>query len=371
MMTLAQLTALHRTLRDQQVLSVYIDGTVADPANQRSWRVQLDNSLKNIREWLSDSSHSERELFQGCIATLDGALSTFSAGFGGPGWIAFINKDGIAESHVLPVVVPTLAVWSTGPAIAPYVRALKETRPVIVVLADASSANLYRYELGKVEHVDMIRAHHVVEPPSHMGSPPKQGFHSGTRGTAGKDSAQRSLLEGRDRMIQEIVRSAMQEAGDDSFILIGGIKRVTSRIEKSLEALAPDRVLELEGLDIHATADDIAKAARAGASELRAAADNRRLSEIADQAGAGGLGALGPDATRVALDNASVRDLFLTHRYLENNAAEAERAVRAALEQHASVEEVSSGSEVELEKFGGMAAGLRFRPPAMTSATPL
>lgn len=370
MMTLAQLSALHRSLRDQHVLSVYIDGTATDPASQRSWRTQLDNSLKNLREWLSGSSHGEREAFERCTTLLDKSIAAFN-GLSAPGWTAFITRDGVVDSHVLPVPVPTFAVWSTGPAIAPYVRALKENRPVIVVLADASNANLYRYELGKVERVDMIRAHHVVEPPSHMGAPPKQGFHSGTRGTSGKDSAQRSLLEGRDRMIQEIVRSAVLEAGEDSFILIGGIKRVTSRIAKSLMGLAPDRVLELESLDIHSSIDDVAKAARAGASELRAATDNRRLSEIADQAGAGGLGALGPDATRVALDNASVRDLFLTHRYLENHAAEAEQAVRAALEQHASVEEVSSGSEVELDRFGGVAAGLRFRPALMTSVTPL
>jgi stalled ribosome rescue protein Dom34 len=172
-------------------------------------------------------------------------------------------------------------------------------------------------------------------------------------------------------MIQEIVRSAILEAGDDSFILIGGIKRVTSRIAKSLVGLAPDRVLELDSLDIHSTIDEIARAARAGASELRAATDNRRISEIADQAGASGLGALGPDATRIALDNASVRDLYLTHRYLENHAAEAEQAVRSALDQHASVEEVSSGAELELERLGGMAAGLRFRPVTMESATPL
>lgn len=371
MMTLAQLAALHRSLRDENVLSIYIDGAAADPAIQRSWRTQLDNSLKNLREWLAGSSHAERETFERCVRMLDDALATFNGGFGAQGWTAFITKDGVIESHVLPVPVPTLAVWSTGPAIAPYMRALKETRPVLVVLADAANANLYRYERGKVERVDTIRAHHVVEPPSHMGSPPRQGFHTGTRGTSGKDAAQKSLLEGRDRMIQEIVRSVVTEAGEDAFVLVGGIKRVTSRIAKPLMDIAPDRVLELDSLDIHATVDEIAKAARAGASELRSATDNRRLSEIADQAGAGGLGALGPDQTRLALENASVRDLFLTHRYLEDHAAEAEQAVRSALDQNASVEEVSTGAEPELERLGGMAAGLRFRPPFMTSATPV
>jgi hypothetical protein len=56
-----------------------------------------------------------------------------------------------------------------------------------------------------------------------------------------------------------------------------------------------------------------------------------------------------------------VRDLYVTHRFLEDHAAEAERAIRAALDQDASVEEVSGQAAERLNEHGGMAVGLRFR----------
>jgi hypothetical protein len=360
MLTLQQLTTFHRSLRSKLVLSVYIDGTASDPANQRAWRTQLDNSLKNLREWLEGSTHTERETFERTVYLLEDALKPFNAGFGAPGWVAFITEDMVIVSHTLPVVVPTIAVWSTGPVVAPYVRTLKETRPVIVVMADASKADLYRYQTGTLEKLDTVRSHHVVEPPSHMGAPPRQGFHSGTRGSSGKDAAQKSQLEGRDRMIHETVERVIESASADGFIVVGGIKRVANRIVSQLEELAPSRVL-LMPVDIHATTAQVMEAARVGSSTLRAALDSRRLGDITEEARRGGLGALGPDETAQALETMSVRDLFLTHQFLENHASDAENVVRAALAQQASVEEVSDGPAEDLEKVGGVAAGLRFR----------
>jgi stalled ribosome rescue protein Dom34 len=170
------------------------------------------------------------------------------------------------------------------------------------------------------------------------------------------------MLEGRNRMISETAERAVSLADADGFIVVGGIKRVVKRIVSLLSEMAPGRVLELESLDIHAPLSEIADAAKQGASDLRAAIDNQRLGEIAEQAGAGGLGALGPEETRLALEQSSVRDLYLTHQFLEDHAADAERAVRAALDQQAVVEEVSSKAAEDLERLGGMAAGLRFRP---------
>jgi hypothetical protein len=229
-MTLPQLSALHRSLHKELVLSVYIDGTATDFSILHLWRTQLDNALTDIREWLAESKHAERENFATCVRSLDQTLDQFKRGFGAPGFAAFITRDGVVDSHTLPVPVPTLAIWSTGPAVAPYMRALKETRPIAVILADSSKAELFRYRAGKIERLDMVRSHHVVEPPSHMGTPAKQGFHSGTRGPTGKDAAQRSLLEGRDQMVDEIVGRALAMLEDDEFVMVGGIKGVARRI---------------------------------------------------------------------------------------------------------------------------------------------
>ena len=361
MLTHVQLVTLHRSLRSERVLSVYIDGTAADPARQRAWRVQLDHSLDDLRAWLADASKDEREQLERCIHLLEDQLAAFAGGVGAPGWAAFITANGVRDAHQLPVPVPTLAVWSTGACLAPYMRALKETRPVVIAVADARKVDLYRYCVRKADRVETLRAHHAVDKPLHMGTPPKQGFHTGTRGTAGHDTTQRSLLAGRDRMLAEAAERIRDLAGADGWIVLGGIPRVVARLAQQLSPITPHRVLELAALDVHASEADIAEAARAGASTLRDASDGRRVAEIADLAEAGGLGVVGPTATRRALEQSCVHELYLTHQYLEDHAADAEDVVRAALDQDALVEEVSGDTAKRLDEHGGVAARLRYR----------
>jgi hypothetical protein len=368
MLTHAQLITLHRSLRGQRVLTIYVDGIAADPALQRAWRLQLDHGLKDIRTWLADGPRDERESFEHCVRLLEGELASFSAGVGAPGWVAFIARDGTHEAHQLPVSVPTLAVWSTGACVAPYMRALKEARPVVVAVVDARKADLYRYRVGKLDRIETVRAHRSVERASHMGAPPRQGFHSGTRGISGQDAAQRTLLDGRDHMLTDTAARIGEMAGLDGWILLGGIRRVVVALSQHLSSIADDRVLQLDALDVHASDADIVEAARTGASALQAARDDTRIAAIADQAGAHGLGALGSIRTQLALEQASVRELYLTHRYVEDHAADAESAVRAALDQDAMVEEVSGSAAEHLNEHGGVAAALRFRPAAMEGA---
>ena len=365
MLTRGQLYELYRSLRDSRVLSVYIDGSLTDPALQRSWRVQLDHTLDDLRRWLDGSAPGERKELEQCVQLLDSSLTTVGTNVRARGWAAFITPGRLHYAEPLPVTMPTLAVWSTGPCVAPYVRALKEHRAVILVLADARHASIYEYRLGELERADEVHAHHVIDRPEHMGAAPRAGFHTGTRGSTAREATQRSLLEGRDRMLAEAAHRVSELAGLDGWILVGGIRRVTSRLVQTLADVAPNRVLELESLDVHSSGADIAAAARAGASVLRNTADDMRLAEIADLANAHGLGTLGPAETREALRQSSVRELYLTHRYLDDHPLEAEEAIRGALEQDAIVEEVSGSAAERLDQHGGMAGGLRFRPATL------
>lgn len=362
MLTQAQLAALLRSLDGKRVLTVYLDGTAADPAVQRSWRVQLEHSLDDLRTWLADSARDDRAEFERCAKLLDAQLGHFDANVGSPGWAAFITADRVHEAHHLPVPTPTLAVWSTGPCLSPYVRALKENRPVVVAVADARQAELYRYRLGTPDRVETIRAHHVVQETAHMGGSAREGFHVGTRGSTGRDAAQRSLLAGRDRMLTQAAARIADLAGADGWVVLGGIRRVATALAHELETRAPHRVLILPWLDVHSAVSEIAKAARTGASALRDASDGDRIAEIAGEAAAHGLGVAGSVDTRWALEQRSVRELYVTLRFLEEHGADAEDAVRAALGQDASVEEVSGDAARELDEAGGIAAALRFRP---------
>lgn len=360
MLTRTELLALNRALAGRRVLSVYVDGTAADPAMQRAWRLRLEHRLDELRRSLTSAPRTERDEFEQCVARLDSALAVFSAGVGAPGWAAFVTADEVHGARRLPVAVPTLAVWDVGMYVAEYIRALKENRPVVVICADARHASVYRYRLGRIDHTEEVRSHHGIDRAAHMGTPPTRGFHTGTRGTAGRDAAQRSLLRGRDRMIAETADLACALAGPDGWILVGGIERVAARLLDRFATLAPHRASAADSLDVHASEVDIIRVAQEGASALRDAVDDRRVSELLDLAASKGLGVVGLDDTRHALDQSEVRELFVTRRFIEAHSADAEKVIHAALEQDADIEEVSGAAAERLDPLGGMIAGLRF-----------
>ena len=365
MLTLPELVALDKALGDRRVLSVYLDGTATDPGARGGWRLQLKHRLHDLRIWLEESSHAERDEFERCVTSLDEEITKLGGNVGAPGWVAFITREAVHMSSGLPVPMPTLAVWSTGICMAPYMRVVKEMRPVIVAVVDSTRAELYRYDRGTLRQIATLRAHHAVMPPSHMGDAPRVGFHAGTRGDTGHDAAQRSLLAGTGRMIADVTNRIAREAGPDGWILLGGIPEESRRLSEKLVGHAPDRV-HVATLDVHATEAEIREAARSAASLLRDRMDAARVAEIIECGEATGLGSLGPADARLTLDQSRVRDLYVTRRYLEDQAAEAEGAVRAALAQGAVVEEVSGSAAELLDAHGGMAARLRYRLTAET-----
>ena len=363
MLSYQELASLARELGDEPVLSVYLDAAFDDPAQRTAWRVQVDNSVKSIRRELEAASHQERVGFDHCVQLLEHELAAFSGGVGAPGWVAFITAHGVRLAEKLQAPMPTLAVWRRGICVAPYIRVLKQRRPVVVIVADAASARLYRYATGLLAQADTVHAHAVIEAPVHMGDAPRIGFHTGTRGETGRDAAQSARLVATDRMLEEVTRQGVKIAGHDGWLLVGGIPEVSAHIAHALERLAPERVLRLDGLDIHATDAQVHEAAERGASQLRDEMDLRRVSEITGGADDERLIARGSAATRHALEQASVRELYLTPHFITNQIEDAEFSVRAAMAQDAVVEEVSRAAAQRLDEYGGVGARLRYALP--------
>src|SRR5262245_42088520 len=135
MLTHEGLADLERSLRDTHVLSVYVDGRITDPAVRRGWRVQLDRRLRDLRNWLAESPREERDQLERAIALLEEELEPLGDSISATGWAAFISRAGVKYAEPLPVPMPTMAAWSVGICAAPYVRALKQHRPVIIAVA--------------------------------------------------------------------------------------------------------------------------------------------------------------------------------------------------------------------------------------------
>jgi hypothetical protein len=361
MLTARELITLEETLREARVLSVYVDGGADDFADLDTWRLKLDHSLRDLREWLAGSSHAEREEFERCVLALEEQLAPFPRGIRAPGWVGFITDGEVRYADRLPVPMSTVAVWSTGACIAPYMRALKQTRPVAIAIADRRKCTIYRYQQGKLQLKRTVHALAHFGPVSHMGDTPRVGFHGGVRGAAGRDEEQRVMLEGTRRMLKAASEALLALGGEEGWIITGGIPRRGGELAKMLARSARGRVLHLESLDVHASESEIVKAAEDGSSTLRDAFDSAQVDDLVKNAGGRGVAALGPARTREALQQSRVGELYLTHSFIEDHAAEAEDVVRTALQQGALVEEVSRGAAVKLNSHGGVAARLRYR----------
>lgn len=358
MLDLEQLRALAARLESVRVLSVYVDNSVADPATRHAWEVQLRQSLQDLRRWLADSPHAEREAFARGVDLLEAELVQLAPA---PGWAAFITEEGVQWAGALPVQVRTMAAWSTGICLVPYLRALKELRRVVAVVVDQAQARLWTYQAGRLESLPPERAVVTFEQSTHMGRAPRRGFHPGVHGDVAADAEQRARAEGTRRMLQAVALRVVGLAGDDGVVIVGGIPHVSAQAAGEIAALIPDRVLGLDHLDVHATPAIVLEAAREGGATIRNAQDLRQVMDAIDEAAAGGASSCGIESTRDALTAQQVKLLLLSPQFTVDHLVEAEDAARSALAQGAGVEVVSDGVAPSLDAHGGIAARLRYR----------
>jgi hypothetical protein len=368
MLTHNALLALHESLRDKHVLTAYVDTSATDPALQRAWRLQLEHALDDVEARFDGAGRSRRAEFEKCRRALEAALTSADIGRT-PGWVGFATADGGVTTLSLPIAAPTRVAWDQGAALGPYIRAQKHAGDIVVAVADAKHATLYRYRAGSLLRAERVRSHHPTERADHLGTPARSGFHTGTRGRTARDAVQRSLRYGRDRMLSEAANRATKLLNADGWIVVAGADAVASKLVTRLEALAPGRVARAADLDVHSTEAEIAAAAREQGVALSAAVDCRRLADVAEAAGAHGLGVMGVEDTGVALEQACVRTLYFTPDYLMRHGDDADRAIRVALDQRAAVSEVEREAAAMLDERGGIAAALRFRPAALSAAS--
>jgi hypothetical protein len=377
MLTYPDLLRLERALRGRKVLSIYVNGENTDPATRSRWRIDLRHSLDDIESWLKDSPHAEREEFAACRDMALEALEAFPEGIGAPGWVGFVTNRGAHHAGTATVAVPTMAAWSDGPCLAPYLRAIKESRPVIVGVADQRKVRLFRYLDRRITLVETVRAILTVEPPMQMGAAPRQGFHPGTRGGTWTDASQREREEATRRLVRTVVERVAILANAEGWIVLGGNAEVAEAVLKALGPGFATRAMHAPSLDAHATVTEVAEGARLAASTLRNAYDRSCITRvIAESERPGGLGVVGAVETMPALEEGRVRELYFTLHYVLNHAADAEAAIRLAFEHGALAEHVSGEAAEQLDRLGGVGAQLRYAavegrvpPEAVTAGT--
>lgn len=260
--------------------------------------------------------------------------------------------------------MPDLVRWEKGIRVAPYVRALKQQRSVILVLVDSRRARVFRYLDGEVTEPADLRADTFMGDLSDIGQPKRATNRSGVRGKTSTDAAQTFLAVGEERMLKELMDVVAEKVGDHGFLVVGGTPQAVSAAMKKLPNGIRDRTLERASLHVDMKEDAVREAAEEAASELTQQLQHAHLGDLLDRARSGGLGCLGMEETIRALVERRVGLLLLSRNLIRDAPDVADRAVGTAFEQNAEVEELSGAAADELDAAGeGIGAVLRFKLP--------
>lgn len=361
MLTPLELQELRRDLADTRVLSVYLDTRITDPAMRDTWRASLQNSIRTARGRITDDA--DRALFDRAAEHLREPEHPPGGAWGAPGWVAFVTPDGVRYVSDLPVRPATVADWRDGPVIAPYLRVMKQHRPVIVAMVESRAARLYRYSWGRLEMVEELSAPAEESPGAERitAPAPRGGSQPAARGAVGTDAVQRHRQAAFQRLASTLADRIAQLARDDGWILIGGSTEWARQAGEALPRRLEKRTLVSTALPHDATDGDIKDAAKEAATELRGAQGRVLVDELMERSGAHARGASGTDAVRRALDARAVDLLLVTPDFIGAHEAEAEELVRTAMGQGADVEIPSGDAAARLDHAAsGVAARLRF-----------
>jgi hypothetical protein len=357
MLTRRALAELSRAHEDELVLSVYIARDGSDPGVRGAWRLRLDGALGTIRAGLAQEGADVAD-FDRASASIGAVLDGFGRVLPHEGWMGFATAQGMIHAEVLPFAPPELVRWRQGIYTAPYARALKSARPVVMAILEGWRARLFEYVDGDMQPVEELVAEVALDVSDVHGS--KRGTsRTGMRGETRNESSQKILDEESKRLRKQVLASILRMAGNNGGVALCGTQKATTAVRRELEDRVPGRVVELSEPTFNSTEGELARGAAAAASELTKVRQASLL-ETCTQAPA--HGSLGWRRTYHALAAGAVDTLLVARPLIESAPDEAERLVRLALAQGADVEELGDDIGARLWKEGeGVGARLRFR----------
>ncbi len=350
----------NQELAETKVLSVYLNGEETDPAVRRAWRVRLNGMLRDLYDALKDAPEAERRAAQRSADLLDHELDRHEGLLPGRGWVGFATPERVWHAAPTPAPMPNLVRWEDGAHVAPYLRALKQSRPITAVVADRRSARILRYLHGELSEQQVIRSDAALPDSLSAGSSKRASTHSGARGEPRGDALRRNEEVSTQRMVRDVVELVTELASSGHLLVLAGSSETSAAVLKALPQRVRDRTIELTGISADATIAELAPEIDAAASALSIRAQRALVDEILDVTRSAGRACLGREPTERALDAGAVDVLAISRAFVSAHPEVAERLVDRALEQGAAVEEIATVTAQELDREGGVGARLRF-----------
>lgn len=364
MLTHDELVDLYRQVMTEPVLSVYLDVDQHDPAEREKWRTRLEGLIGGCRRDLeaAEESAGDMEAFDAAWKRLSHHLREYDSFVPGPGWVGFATPDRLCYADEVPVPMTDLVRWEMGIRVAPYLRSLERTRPVVAVLADRERARLFEFRNGTEEEPVDLRADTFVGDLSDVGVSKRSSHSTGTRGETATDQAQRILDVGTERMTKDLVKTLGELAGNAGVLVLGGTPEMVSRLEDALPKSLHARAFPDPSMHLDMSIAEVRVVVDADVSQLTQHRQGQLLDQVADQARARGRATLGLEETERALHALSVDTLLLSRTFIARNPDLADRLVGSAFLQGAGGEELGEAVGERLDREGGgVAARLRFR----------
>jgi hypothetical protein len=354
-----ELVDLYRTHRQDRVLSIYLDAEEHDPADRKMWRRVLDHAITDARNALDGD---DRDGFSEAVETLRAELSDFDNFLPDRGWVGFSTPDRVLYAEAVHVPMPNLVRWEHGLRVAPYVRALKQNRVVVTVVADSRKARVYTYRDAQVKRAADLHVDTYFGDLTDSNTAKRPTTHSGVRGLTATDTAQRIHEVGTERMLKELLETAAETAGERGFIVLGGTPEIVGVLAHRLPRNLEDRTIERPTLNMDMSDAEVRKVTEEAATVLSSRRQSALLEDVIDAARSGGRGCLGREGTEIALRDGRVDTLLLSRRFTREDPDLADRYVGASFEHGGDAEELGEPAAGRLDEAGnGIGARLRYR----------
>ncbi len=360
MLNHAEAVRLNQDLVDQKVLSVYLNAEETDPAERRAWRLRLNGMVKQLEDDLASAPEPERRAAHAAAARIGEALDAHDGFLPGRGWVGFATPDRLWHAGPSPAPMPDLVRWEDGAHVAPYVRALKQSRPVTAVVADSRRVRIFRYQYDELREEGVIWSDATITDSSSAGSSNRASTRSGARGEPRGDAARRGEEVSTQRMLREALDALSQPVSDGHLIVVAGTSETTAAFVRALPERARERTIDVSGVPVEASPAALKEAIETAASALSLRLQQGLVKEILEATRSAGRACVGREQTERALQAGAVDTLVFSRAFARAQPDLAERFVDRALEQGATVEEIPEAVANELDGEGGVGARLRF-----------
>ena len=180
-----RLLELHRSLGEEDVLSVYVDVDQHDPAERSIWRRRLEQEVNRCRHSM-DADPAGQGRFDQAWSHVQERLARFAGFIPQRGWVGFATADRLWYAEDVPVPMRDGVYWEKGMRVAPFVRALKQERPLVAVLLDSERARVFRYLRGEATELEDLVADTFLGDLTDADVSKRPSRTSGVRGATGR-----------------------------------------------------------------------------------------------------------------------------------------------------------------------------------------